>query len=600
MSTIATSASPAETKPVGRSGGRTWSSLVALSHRPGFWVAMWTAGVAGAVAALWPVLFGDGSVTTANSILRATGGSFVAAGLVAWQRRPTNRVGALMVATGLLVYVEVLASDSDASVVKTFGLLVAGYWTISFVILLLVFPQGRWIAGLRERFLVLAFAVHLVLQFFWLLFLEMPSLSNDLGFFPSQRAADAIRDTQTVVLLIAAVSLLFFLGWRWWKASPPLRRVLVPVLVGGATMLSLGVMLTLELISGTRSQSLLLLTLGVLAAVPLAFLGALLRSRMARVAVADLLLDLRGKPSGDEVREALARSLGDRSLELVYWLPDFDTYVDLDGRVVDLPDEEDGRAVTPIETGGVRFAALIHDETLVQEPELLAAATAAASIALENARLQAELAARLEEVKGSRLRAIEAGQRERKRLERDLHDGAQQRLVALSLRLRRLGRTLDPNPDLEKQLDEAERELALSLDELRDLAHGIHPADLSGHGLAVALEEVGARAPVPVRMSVAVEGRLPESVEVAAYYVVTESLANMAKHARATTARVDVEQVSGSVVVEIVDDGIGGADSEAGSGIRGLADRVEALGGRVLIWSPSGGGTRVRAEIPCV
>jgi len=220
-------------------------------------------------------------------------------------------------------------------------------------------------------------------------------------------------------------------------------------------------------------------------------------------------------------------------------------------------------------------------------------------MALENARLQAELAARLEEVKGSRARLIQAGQRERERLERNLHDGAQQRLVALSLELSLLAKQVSEDPEAGRRLDQAQREIAQSLEELRDVAHGLHPAVLTAHGLEVALEQVVARAPVPVRLRVDVDRRLPEAVEVAAYYVVTESLANIAKHARATSASASVEQRHDSLVVEIVDDGVGGADTERGTGLRGLADRVEALGGRLRVWTPIGKGTRVRAEIPC-
>ena len=220
------------------------------------------------------------------------------------------------------------------------------------------------------------------------------------------------------------------------------------------------------------------------------------------------------------------------------------------------------------------------------------------AIALENAQLHVELRARLEEVRGSRARVIEEGQKERKRLERDLHDGAQQRLVALALNLRLLERRVT-DPGARAELDAAQREVDLSLAELRDLARGIHPAVVTGHGLAVALEQVAARAPQPVRLSVDVGGRLPEPVEVAAYYVVTESLTNVAKHAHASNVDVTVGRVDGGVSIEVVDDGVGGADSERGSGLRGLADRVEALGGRLRVWTPRGGGTRVRAEIPC-
>jgi signal transduction histidine kinase len=582
---------------LGRRRRRSWTPA-GLTNRFAFWVALWTATTLSELAALWPVLFGEGPVTAGNTIYRATGGSFAAAGLIAWRRRPANPVGRLMVATGFLFFVEVLARDLESPAAQTLGLLVAGYWMIPFVVLLLVFPQARWITGRLEAALVIVFASHLALQPVWLLFLERPGLENELGFFPSERGAEWIHKVQTGVLLLAATSLFLVVAWRWWRASPPLRRILVPVLAGGATMLSLAVMLTLELINGARSQPLVDLTLGVLAVVPLAFLGGLLRSRLARVAVGDLLVGLPDRPTPVELQEALARSVGDPRLDLVYWLPDYNSYADLHGRAVAVP-AADGRAATLIDRNGAHVAALLHDPALEDEPDLLQAVGAAAGIALENARLQAELAARLEEVKGSRLRAIEAGRRERKRLERNLHDGAQQRLIALSLELSLLGTKLAAHPEAQKGLEEARHELALSLEELRDLARGIHPAVLSGHGLDVALEQICALAPVPVKLRIVPGERLPESVEVAAYYVVTESLANVAKHAQASSVQVDVIREDDVVVVEIVDDGIGGADSERGSGIRGLADRVEALGGRIRIWSPRGGGTRVRAEIPC-
>jgi signal transduction histidine kinase len=194
---------------------------------------------------------------------------------------------------------------------------------------------------------------------------------------------------------------------------------------------------------------------------------------------------------------------------------------------------------------------------------------------------------------------IEAERKERQRLERNLHDGVQQRLVALSLDLDRLENELESYPEAAGRLAGARREIAASLDELRELARGIHPAVVTGHGLGVALEELATHAPVPVRLDVNVEGRLPEHLEIAAYYLVSESLANIGKHAQATSATIEVSREDGRVLVEVIDDGVGGADTECGSGLRGLADRVEALGGRLRVWSSRGGGTRVRAEMPC-
>src|SRR5438067_699278 len=339
-------------------------------------------------------------------------------------------------------------------------------------------------------------------------------------------------------------------------------------------------------------------TLAVIGLSPIVFLLGLLDARLARSAVGELVIALRADPEAHDLRDALARALHDPSLTLAYWLPDFETYVDLEGRPLALP-KNPARASTVLDRDGRQVAALIHDSELVEERELLDAVGAAAGIALENARLQADLRARVEELKGSRTRVIEAGQKERQRLERNLHDGAQQRLIALSLRLSLLEQRLVEQPDARAQLDSARHEIALSLEELRAVARGIHPAVLTAHGLAVALESLAAAASLPVRLTVEIDRRLPEHVEVAAYYVVSESLANVAKHAQATHASVEVAEHANSLVVEVLDDGVGGADTERGSGLRGLADRVEALGGRLKVWTPQGGGTRVQAAIPC-
>jgi signal transduction histidine kinase len=350
---------------------------------------------------------------------------------------------------------------------------------------------------------------------------------------------------------------------------------------------------------GPEFQTIQRATLIVIGISPIAFLVGLLDARLARASVGDLFVELRADQSPASLRDALARALRDPSLELAYWLPEFGSWADLNGQGVALPETASGRATTLIDRDGTRMAVLIHDPALEDERELLAAAGAAAGIALENGRLQAEQKAHLEELKGSRARVIEAGQRERKRLERNLHDGAQQRLVALSLELSLLEKQMAADSDARARLDQARREIAVSLDELRALARGLHPAVLSGHGLDVALQSLAANASFPVRLAVGFDERLPEQIEVAAFYVVSESIANIGKHAGASSASVDLSRVGALLVVEVVDDGVGGADSEGGSGIRGLADRVEALGGALRVWSPAGGGTRLRAELPC-
>jgi PAS domain S-box-containing protein len=214
-------------------------------------------------------------------------------------------------------------------------------------------------------------------------------------------------------------------------------------------------------------------------------------------------------------------------------------------------------------------------------------------------RLNDELHARVEELAASRARIVTAGDVERRRLERNLHDGAQQRLVAVSFSLRMALAKLDSDPaGARAGVVEAGDELALALEELRELARGLHPAILTERGLRAAVETLAARAPLPVEIAEIPDRRLPEPVEAAAYYLIAEALTNVAKYARASTVRARVTADDGRVVVEVSDDGVGGADPDAGSGLRGLADRVEALGGSLEVVSPAGAGTALRAEIP--
>jgi len=298
------------------------------------------------------------------------------------------------------------------------------------------------------------------------------------------------------------------------------------------------------------------------------------------------------------LRDALARTLGDPSLEMAYAIEGEDRWVDADGRPVSLS-VSDGtshlRSITFVESDGERLAALIHDPAL--DEGLVRGADAAAGMAIANERLRAQVRAQLEEVRASRQRIVEAGDRERKRVERNLHDGAQQRLVTISLALGMLQRE-DLDPAALDGLAQASSELKEAIAELRELARGIHPAILSEEGLGAAVESIADRSSVPVSVQVDIDQRLSEPVEATAYFVVTESLANVAKYAHASSARVEVARRDGTLHVEVSDDGQGGADIGNGSGLRGLEDRVAAVGGTLRIESPMGNGTRVVAEIP--
>jgi signal transduction histidine kinase len=523
--------------------------------------------------------------------------SYVLCGLLAWAHRPDSRFGPLMVAAGFANFVSTLSWTTN-DLTFTLGQALDLLPPVLLMHVFLAFPTGH-LRGTLERALVVgAYVAAVLLQLVRMLFIGFGP-HNLLEVWANE---DAALLSLRVALLtmsafcLAGVAVLLLRRWRGGRLLRRTHMVMVDAFALGLVMIAL--LFISASFDGPAVQEIRWATFATLGLAPVVFLIALLNERLARSAVGDLMLELRAEPAPADLRDALARALGDPSLELAYWLPDYGVYADLDGRPLELPDLE-GRATTLIDRNGDHVAALIHDPALEDEPELLDRVQAAAGIALENARLHAELRARLEELRGSRARIVEAARTERQLLERNLHDGAQQRLIALSLDLSILKGRMDGDSEARAGIDQARRQIAASLAELREVSRGLHPAVVSGHGLPVALEQLAARAPVPVELAIDVEGRLPEPLEVAAYYVVSESLTNIAKHAQAKAARVEIVEEHGELVLEIVDDGIGGADSERGTGLRGLADRVESLDGRLRVWTPRGGGTRVRAEIPC-
>jgi signal transduction histidine kinase len=327
---------------------------------------------------------------------------------------------------------------------------------------------------------------------------------------------------------------------------------------------------------------------------PALFLVGILRSRLARGSLAGLALELgRGVPLGG-LRDALARTLRDPTLQLAFAAPTGSGLVDADGQPFDI-DAAGDRSATRLEHDGSLVAVLVHDPANDREDKgLVEAVGSVARLALENERLSAQVRAQLEEVRASRQRIVEAGDAERRRVERDLHDGAQQRLVALAMRLEA---ARGDRPDGQALIDATTSELALAIAEVRQLARGLHPAILTEAGLTAAIESLAERTPIPVEVH-ANETRYPEHVEATAYFVIAEALTNVARYAGATHATVTLGGTGAALLVEVRDDGRGGADATAGSGLRGLQDRVAALGGTFGLESPHGGGTVVRAVIP--
>ena len=568
-----------------------------------------TAAIAAAallVAAGMAVLVGGSDQVEDREVLVVFGPlvglSFVGTGLYAWRRRPESRYGVLMVALGFAWFLPGLTA-AESPLVFSLGMVLGSCWPAVLIHLLLgTFPTGRLTTAWARRLTVAAYVLFGPGVLLALLFGDSGTVTSCVGPCPENAfllvqaddLAQALLAIDSFLVALVCGGVIAVLVVRWRRAGPTLRRAQEPIYAAGVVLLAAAIP---QLITG--SDVLLWVALAAFAALPFAFLAGLLRMRLARAAVGDLLVALRADPEPAALRAALAGALGDPSLRLAYWLPELGAYADLDGLPVDV-EPTPGRAVTRIDRDGRPVAVLLHDPVLLDAPELLDAVSAAADIALENARLHVELHAQLDELKGSRARILEATQDERRRLERDLHDGAQQRLVSMSMELGTMERRLREDPALAGQVERLRGELAACLDELRDLARGLHPSVVTAHGLAAALDTLAARSAVPVRRDAGDLPRLPEAIEIALYFFVAECLTNVAKYARAGEARVTIRLAGDEVEAVVADDGVGGADPRGGSGLLGLADRVEALGGRLEVDSPAGGGTRVSARLPCV
>ncbi|HLL69269.1 MAG TPA: histidine kinase [Micromonosporaceae bacterium] len=398
--------------------------------------------------------------------------------------------------------------------------------------------------------------------------------------------------------VVAAVVLALVVR-RYRRSSGLDRRELLPVLIASvAVAVSVLIQQIVSTVKGNDDlpMSLWIVVEVVRLGVPLAFTVAALRRVLDRAGVADTVVAIPAPATIGSVRDALRRALADPTLDVFVWLTDRQATVDAEGNLTAVPD--DGRLRRDIrDASGGPLAILLVDRTLQRRPDVLDAAARAAALSLENARLHADLRVRLLELQDSRARIVEAGIAQRRQVERDLHDGAQQQLLALAATIGRAGNAA-ADPTMRELMDRARVELRRALRDLRDLARGIHPAVLEQIGLAAAIESVAETVPMPVAVTVDV-AELPPTVESTTYFVVCEALANITKHAHATHATVTVRHTNGRLNVAIHDDGRGGALATPGGGIAGLTDRVAALGGRLTVQSTAAGGTRLTAELPC-
>lgn len=539
--------------------------------------------------------------------------SFVGTGLYAWWRRPGNNFGPLMTAIGFVWALSALEA-SDAEGLFIIGVLVGPLAYALFLHMLVAFPTGRLQTRFERLLVGVGYFDTTVMQVVPLLFHQTSGNEdyctgscppNPLLISEQPGFADTMFGLQALLGVLGLMAAAVLLIRRWRAAQPAQRRALAPVMLAGVATVGL---LSLSLLGdlsgfpdGDAERVIDIAALVLLASIPFAFLTGLMRSRLSRAgAIGDLVARLGESDRRQGLRDALAEGLGDPSLSLAYWVPDQERYTDAAGHPVELPAGGANSVCTYVEHDGRPVAVICHDASLSDEPELLHAVAGAAGLALENERLNVELRARVEELRASRARIVQAADDERRRLERDLHDGAQQRLVSLALDLRLANAKLREDPEAASELLEAAAgELGEATTELRELARGLHPAVLSDRGLQPALEALAGRAPLPVEVAATPTERLAPAVESASYFVVAEALTNVARYAQASSARISIARVNGQVEVEVRDDGVGGADPAAGSGLRGLADRVAALDGRLEVASPTGEGTTVRAVIPC-
>ena len=477
----------------------------------------------------------------------AVGLAFVLGAALVWRR--FTRTAALMAATGVAWYA--------GSLVGELVFLHRG----PLVHLLLSYPHGRLESRAGRAVVALAY---------------IEAVVYPLG----------DSDAATLVLLAAVLGAAVL---RHARAGGLERRARLSALAGACLIAGTLAAAAVARIAGADADAALLWAYeGVLVLVASALCADLLWGGWARAAVTGLVVDL-----GDMERELtlgarLARSVGDPSLELGYWDTARERYLDESGEPVELPAADSRRAVILVDSRpGERAAAIVHDRAALGDASLAEAAAAAVRIALGNLELQAQVQTRVEDVRASRRRLVEAADLERRRLEAELHDTADSRLVTLAALLN----------GAEPGLADARRELEAARRELDALGRGLHPRALAESGLAAALLELADGFPFAVEVDAETE-RLPAPVAAAAYFLCSEGLANAAKHARPSRVRLTALRGRGSLLVEVADDGEGGADLTAGSGLRGLADRAEALGGELSVESMSGGGTRLRATLP--
>jgi signal transduction histidine kinase len=532
----------------------------------------------------------------------AVGVEYVLGGLIAWRRRPSNRMGLLLWLAGLSLLVSAL-DNTQVPALAAVGLITAELPVALIIQIVLAFPSGRLHGHVARGLVAGGYVMTVVLRAPHWLFSDPPGGLNgvlEVAHRPGLAHAGMIVQDVFLGLVIGATA--FVLALRLARARPAQRRVLAVLYPSGIVVVVLlefagRVLPTLIDISPI---TVFVVQISVLAMIPVAFVLGVVRGIFARTGEIDELGAWLGAQDGGRplLREALAATLGDQSVQLLFWLPERELYVDSGGAVATLPVEGSGRAVVMIELAGSRVGAIDYDSVLIVDPELVRAAGRVVAIALERDRLTVELLASRTALRESRARIVDSADSERRRIARDLHDGLQGRLVLMALRIGRMASP--PGGPVNAEVDILQHELQAASDELRGLVEGVMPTLLIERGLYAAAEDLVDRLPLPAELALpAHDGDLPDAVQSAGYFVLAEALTNAVKHARASRLTVRLTHDDGRLGIEVRDDGIGGAGVNGGSGLRGIADRLDVLGGALRIDSPAGGGTTLAAEVPC-
>ncbi|WP_420120340.1 sensor histidine kinase [Nakamurella sp.] len=523
------------------------------------------------------------------------------AGLLAWSRRPSNRVGAVLVLAAWFWLIAGLA-NTDVPVLVGIGFAGATLVVAVLVHLLLVFPTGR--AGTPAARAVIALAYLACTVFEVLGHLFDPAGATPLQLADRPELDEVISRVQLGLLLVAVAGAAGLVVRRLAAGSAATRRALGPVAAGifaslALTLLGPNVFVPLF---GWSLQVLFVVQVAALAAVPVLLLAGMLAGGFARTGeVVELGAWLGPEPSPADLAAALARTLGDPTARVGFRLAGTDRYVDPDSGPLPVDRPGPGRAVELVRIGDDPVGVIEFDPALVADRDLVRTAGRVLATAVDRQRLVVSLTASRDELRRSRARIVQEGEQARRQVARDLHDGLQTRLVVLAIHVQTLAGRVPPAHLAELHRLRAELDSAIA--ELRGLVHSVMPSLLIERGLRAAAQEVVDRMPMATDFRAPEElGPLPAPVESAAYFVVTEGLTNAAKHAGAGRLRVTLEVAAGELRVEVSDDGVGGARTGSavgsGTGLRSLADRVEALGGVLTVDSPPGGGTTVRAVLP--